>query len=390
MYYTTTYDPRTGLNVIALAVAKFNPERFLYAIKYKHCNEAELELMACHVSEYRAKLEAEYTRLLKFSRTFNKQFVTENNKCFDSAITLLRKMKAGMSEVKKIFKKFCPRARREDVRHAIGNMPVSAYEYSYISSSTYPLPLFKFDTYPPCVSGLYNEIEKFFILFAQCIALCKRVLAEEERIRKDKKYCYHLFQEFKNKVLRDIGGLIPIFNKDSKELSEEFNSAIASRNRYDNDEAWAPVGFHNYIINEAIGLVIRQLIDEESETGLNKKEILLFGKDKEKVERIKYVISIFDDLVPDGYNGQKLPAKMVQMFLQYFGIEKGLEKEAVKYFFEKYMENPLHTYESVSYQAVHGHKEEVEKDRKGEYKLFVVNLKKRFCSIQPLEKASNF
>ena len=100
----------------------------------------------------------------------------------------------------------------------------------------------------------------------------------------------------------------------------------------------------------------------------------MFGNDKEKVERVKHVISIFDDLVPDGYNKKKLPAKTVQMFLQHFGVRKGLEKEAVKYFFEKYMENPLAKYESVSYQAVSNYKEEVEKDRQGEFKAFVEKL----------------
>ena len=391
MYYTTEiYDPKTGLDVIAVAIAKFNPERFLFAIEHKNCDETEMELMARQVAEYRAKLEAEYTRLLKFSKTFNKEFVTENNKCFDIALALLRKMRAGMSETKKIFMKFCPRARKEDIRHVIGNMPVSAYDYSYISANIYPLPLFQFDTYPPCVSSLYNEIEKFFILFAQCIGLCKRVLAEEEKIRKDKEYCFYLFQDFKRKVLHEIAGMISIFNKDSRELSEEANSAIASRNRYDNDEAWSPFGFHKFRKEEVKLLVIRQVLDEESETGLSKKEILLFGNDKDKVERIRDIIYNFDNLVHNEYKGQKLPAKMVQMFLQYVGIGKGLESKAVEYFFEKYIENPLHSYERVTYQAVNGYKAEVENDRNGEYKSFVESLQTRFCVIQPYENASSF
>ena len=104
MYFTPEiYDPKTGLDVIALAVAKFNPERFLFAIEYKNCDETEMELMARQVAEYRAKLETEYTRLVSFSKTFNKEFVTENNKCFDIALALLRKMRAGMSQTKKIF-----------------------------------------------------------------------------------------------------------------------------------------------------------------------------------------------------------------------------------------------------------------------------------------------
>ena len=67
MYFTPEiYDPKTGLDVIDVAIAKFNPERFLYALEYKNCDETEMELMARHVAEYRAKHETEYTRLLKF------------------------------------------------------------------------------------------------------------------------------------------------------------------------------------------------------------------------------------------------------------------------------------------------------------------------------------
>ena len=216
------------------------------------------------------------------------------------------------------------------------------------------------------------------------------MLAEEEKIRKDKEYCFYLFKEFKRKVLHEIAGMISIFNKDSKELSEEANSAIASRNRYDNDEAWSPFGFHKYPKKEVKFLVIRQVIDEESETGLSKKEILLFGNDKDKVERIRDIIYNFDDLVPNNYSGSKLPAKMVQMFLQYVGIGKGLEKDAVEYFFETYMENPSHSYERVSYQAVNGYKAEVENDRNGEYKSFVKSLQTRFCMITSYENASSF
>ena len=81
---------------------------------------------------------------------------------------------------------------------------------------------------------------------------------------------------------------------------------------------------------------------------------------------------------------------MVQMFLQYVGIGKGLEKDTVEYFFETYMENPSHSYERVSYQAVNGYKAKIENDRNGEYKSFVESLQTRFCIIQPYEKASNF
>ena len=60
MYYKATiYDPEDGFDQILAAVSKFNAERFLYAIRYKNCDERQLERMAVEVTSYRQKLEVE-------------------------------------------------------------------------------------------------------------------------------------------------------------------------------------------------------------------------------------------------------------------------------------------------------------------------------------------
>ena len=83
MYYTAQiYDPTIGLDQIFAAASKFNTERFLYALQYKNWDEKSLELMGNEVATYRMKLEVEYGRLVEFSKVFNKEFVTMNNKCF--------------------------------------------------------------------------------------------------------------------------------------------------------------------------------------------------------------------------------------------------------------------------------------------------------------------
>ena len=391
MYYTANiYDPVKGLDQILQAISKFNAERFLYALKYKNWNERKFELKSIEVATYRRKLEVEYDRLVEFSKVFNKEFATMNNKCFSSALIMLNKLRSGISETKKIFTMFCPRAHQESLLQEILNKPVSAYDYAYISADIYQLPIFKFEEYPACVSGLYNEMEKFFLVLIRCIQLCKQVLDEEKKIKSDHKYCKYLFEQFKEMVMREIADIIMMIPRDSNELSEENNPAIASRSHYENDEAWAPVGFHNYSRTEVKQLVIKQVLDNESASDLTRMEMLLFGNDEAKVHKYRHIIRNFDELIPDNYHRKNLPAKYIQMFFQFVGIPYGLESDAVAYFNDMYLSSPTHKYTTVSYQAENGYKKEVLEDKDGAYKAFTSNIKQRFYTVMPLQKAANF
>lgn len=391
MYYTATiYDPEKGIDQILLAASKFNAERFLYALEYKNWDERRMEVMAGEVAAYRTKLENEYDRLVEFSKVFNKEFATMNNKCFSSALTMLRKLRSGISETKRIFTKFCPRARREVICQTIADKPVSAYDYAYISADTYQLPLFRFEGYPACVSRLYNEMEKFFLLLVRCIQLCKQVLSDEKEIRGDNKYCKYLFEEFKNKVLSEIADIIMMIPRNSDYLSEENNPAIASRNNYENDEAWAPAGFHNHSKTEVKQLIIKQVLDEEDGSDLTRLEKLLFENDERKVRKYRHIIRHFDELIPESYRRKKLPAKYIQMFFQFVGIPYKLESDAVDYFNEMYLSSSSHKFTTVSYQAINGYKKEVLEDKDGSYKAFTNSLKQRFFASVTLQKAANF
>lgn len=391
MYYTAKiYDPAIGLDQIFAAASKFNKERFLYALQYKNWDEKNLELMGNEVATYRMKLEAEYGRLVEFSKVFNKEFVTMNNKCFSSALTILNKLRSGISETKKIFTKFCPRAHKENILQAITNKPVSAYEYAYISSDTYELNLFEFDGHPSCVSGLYNEMQRFFLVLIRCIQLCKQVLNDENTIKKDNNYCKYLFEEFKNHVLSEIADIIMMIPQDSEFLSAENNSAIASRNLYENDEVWAPIGFHSYSKTEVKHLIIKQVIDEEEGSDLTRIEKLLFGNDESKVHKYRYIIRHFDELIPDTYRRKNIPAKYIQMFFQFVKIPFKLESDAVTYFNEMYLSSAQHKFKTVSYQAVNGYKKEVLEDKDGAYKAFTDRIKQRFFATLTVSKASNF
>lgn len=387
LYTVNLFEQKGGIQAIIEAAEKFNIQRFVYAVHYKHINEPSVEKLGQEVATYRKKMEEEYNRLLKFSATFNKEFVTSDNGCFDTNLTLLRKLRSGISETKRIFSKFCPRARRDSLTMLLCAKPVSAYEYAYISSDEYQLDLFKLEGYPPCVSGLYNEMERFFVVLIRSMQLCQQVLKEECEIRNDHDYCLYLYEQFKEKIQSELGDFLMMFIRNAPEFMEENNTVIACRNHYESDAAWAPFGFHNGTVRDTKHLVAKQLLDDMDGNDLTPTEILLFGKNEKSVHWYRHVISHFDELLPEGYHNKKLPAKMVMMLLTRIGIKYPHEKKALEYFNGIYGNSSFGKYETVSYQAINTYKKEIIKDKDGCYTKFVDHFNDHFHLKNQLPKA---
>ena len=350
-YSTTIYDPRQGMETILTSMSKFEKDRFLYALKYKHYDQNKLELMAQQVADYRKKLEEEHKRLLEFAGVFNHRFVTDNNKCFQTALMLLNKLRSGISEVKRIYLMFCPRWNRKNFPNpSINNQIRSVFDYSIFSIDSIQYSLFELDEYPPCVQGLYNELSKFFSQLNLSLLLCISVLEDEEKIRKDQKYCNFLYEEFKEKVIKEMMDVIMLLPMEAEIFQEEHNPAIASLKKYSDTEAWAPHGFHNYSKKDVRNLVIKEVQEAEKNGNISKEQIALFGNNSERIAKIDNIILHFDDLMPDGFKREKLNAETIAMFMRWCGVTK--EKHFIAYFNKVYKRNPSRQYETVKEGAV--------------------------------------
>ena len=190
--------------------------------------------------------------------------------------------------------------------------------------------------------------------------------------------------------MREIDDFRKLFSRNSVYLTAENCPAIDSRNRYDSDEAWASAGFHSFSQKEVKYLIISQVLDEEEESDITRKERLLFGDDVSKVHKNRYIIQHFDELIPDTYHRKHLPAKYILMFFHFIGIQDGKMSDAVNYFNEVYISSPTHHFETVTYQAVNVYKKEVLQDKDGAYKAFAESLKQHFFANLTLQNASNF
>lgn len=378
MYYSSKItDPSQGIDSIIKAASKFNANSFLYALLYKNWDEEKITSMCTEVKTQRDRLENEYQNLRQFALTFNKEFATNNNKCFDTALKLLNKLRSGVSETKKLFQRFCPRAHKNKFNTLDKSRTFSAFDYSLISSESYQLTIYKFDGYPECVSNLYFEMEQFFALLLQSINLCKQVIEDENTIRKDKIYCKTLFDNFREDILSKIGDIVNIIKIDSEVFSEKNNLAIASMSQFADIETWAQHGFHNYDKKDVKILAIKQFIEQNNEYDLTLIEKALFGNDVKKVHAIREIIQDFDSFLPDSYSREKLPADYIRKFFIYIGVKN--QKLATEYFNQVYKSSPNKKHEVVKYGAINGHSSKVLKNE-NEYSSFVFALNSRFES----------
>ena len=235
--------------------------------------------------------------------------------------------------------------------------------------------------------ALYREMEKFFITLVKCLQLCLQVIKDERIIKADNEYCAILLEQFKEKIASEIYDILVVIPRDSEFFSEEKNPAIASRNRYATDKAWASEGFHNHTIADMKFLVIKQMLEQGEDNDLTNEEMLLFGNDKEQVHRYRNIIQHFDELLPPDYKRKHLPAKFIQMFFQFVKIPDRMEKRAAGYFNSMYSESIHNKLYTVDYTSINGYKKEVIEDRNGEYKDFVRRLQARFFITEPQQTA---
>lgn len=106
--------------------------------------------------------------------------------------------------------------------------------------------------------------------------------------------------------------------------------------------------------------VERMVLKEADEMGMlygiSAMEGYLFGKDVERVMKVRYVIDHFDELLEGSdANRKKLPSRCVAWFMGWCKISgEKTEKDFVKYFMERYRQTGSHGV--VTYKAVNAAK----------------------------------
>lgn len=352
MLYSTIVDKNEqGLLMIIEAAEKFEQGKYLNAIYDCHLNKEDIMGVTEYVKEYKAKLSREHLALAKFALTFNKEYSTENNKCFDAAEKLFCKIRSTICGSKRIYKKFCRTVRKSTPSIE----PPSVFKRSGLVNNYHSGLLFGMDTYDDCVQNLYEQLEEFFNELVKCLALCHMIITEENTIRHTPERCMGIYRDCYEKMVHNSRMMVRMF-KESKMLP---NSEMEERRKNARSlQDFVCSNYHMYDPSQfQMHVVVSELKKGDDMTDVEK---ILFGADNTSTaEKARLVMLHFDELENDAHKGKhkmKHSAYCVASFMLWCGVGM-TQDDKVKMFVEDYFNATYKgTYPPVKTNAVNNAK----------------------------------
>lgn len=372
MRYTTIVDKSEyTLNLIIEKAEEFDEERVLNGLELRNYSVDEVQMMTSHVREYHAKLQKEIIALLKFSQDFNKQYATDNNKCFDTASKLFNRIRSSISGTKNLYKKFCPKIRRQGpVKNGVEQRP-SVFTHSLLSVGTFPSSLFGKEGYHECVDELCKEMEGFFKDLVTGLKLCRDVMQQEKEIRGDYPTVLDIYESSCQKVVNESRGLMQLLERSQDVKMDEMTQKKSCAKSL---QSFVCESFHTVDKSQFQMHAVMDAISKGKRNGLTEIESLLWNGNQEFVGKVRLAISRFDRMTPKGQKDRvsgmcKLSAKYVAMLMQWCGITgTGKEKQFVEEYFNKTYQGE---YKCLGSSSVNSAKNKYTKE---EYDCFCENL----------------
>lgn len=302
MQYTTIVEHSDdGLNLIYNKAVAFDRESVLEGILVRKYDVYDIEQMIADVQEFHAKLKREINSVVKFAGTFNKQFATDNNKCFEIAERLFRKIRSSVSGTKKIYRKFC-KTMRKKYPGIDGNIKASVFTHSVLASGSFNRDLFGEEAYPKVVKTLCNELESFFSDLAQIIMICKEVSDEEQRILNNPNNLTDLYQSDCNLTRGMHQGVVSMMKDNNVMPSLD---PMTKHKKNHSLQVFLRETFHKFNRKEFTMHIVNEELENGRKNGLDDDEALYWADHHEIVPQIRLVIKHFDELEPKGRKDNK-------------------------------------------------------------------------------------
>ena len=331
-YYNTIVDHNedTLMMLIDYAQGGIELPNVLEAISMKQMSDLEVRQLTIEIRMKKDLMNREALALADFSENFNKRYATDNNKCFEVAERLFGKIRSTIAGYKKVVKTFCPRSGHKKKSSTF--VRPSAFIHSVIFNRHWYGDFFP-ELYPDAAYPLYLELTDFFALATVTLALCHRVIMEEDRIRKN----YFLLKRIYDDSCRELmssSRLLTVKVTESELMERRKNAKSLQEFIQEN--------FHKFTRAELAQFVVLEAIRQGNSHGLTEEETLIWGENYEKALAFRDVVSRLDTLGlmtkktnKVGKAGQYDTVELVYM-LKWGCVEKSKEKRLYKYIEDNY------------------------------------------------------
>lgn len=217
LYSSIVQRDETGLNSIYEKAREFEMENAMEAIIACNFKPRKVEKVLSLVRIYQNTLNIESSELVEFSEHFIEQYATDNNKCFEIALQLVKKIGKTITGSMKLFRQFCPVVKRKLKGHNI----VPTLDYTKLTQRLYYSDFFGFEVYEERVKTLLQEMAAFFYHLVATMAVCKDMIRKEEEVRGDYVRLKEIFERSCDEVLRSVNVVNATFKNAQLVTKEE-------------------------------------------------------------------------------------------------------------------------------------------------------------------------
>jgi len=368
MQYSTKIDKTCEtLFDVAQLVSRLEEERVLAAVLNKRLTHDDIVDYTLRLREKRTRQQLEIESLRKFSRSFNREYATNHNNCFSTAIRLFGIIRSNMSETFKLFKKFCPTVMTPGpIVDGVVQRP-GVIDHTMLNTSIPFTPqMFGMEGCEPCVQEFIDELKKFFRDVESALVMCEEVISEESLIKKDTARCLQLYETCCNDVLKNSYEFIEYFGEQGFAREDRISSDM---HKLPTLQDFASTHFHMHNKNEFQIHVLHQAYSEGKANELTDIETFLWPANHEMALKARVVLEHIDELLPRGRQigdtgRYRINGKHVAVFMKWCEI-KDTKKE--KHFVEKYFNQHYHgAYETIASTTVNTAKNKLLYDEVGE------------------------
>lgn len=283
--------------------------RLFYLLQSNRLDYDEIDRWANRIARATSALESEYNSFERYSKIHNKIYATEYNDCFGDGKGLMRKLRKHVNRVNSVMRRTCPKNHPtsfECKRYRVAQR--SIYDASVLNKdSNYIKDVFGVDEIPDVVKGLYTELLRFFEAQRKCFQLFLDVVNVERKIRKDPQWAKIILDDYRERVLYSLKGLLPIYKEPSNiELLKNSTPLYAEYVKTKPFGVFAAAHFHKEKPEVMNRICLIDFLDNKAE--FTPEELLLFHDNIEHIKNVKKVIANIDKLFYDK-TAKKIPGQ---------------------------------------------------------------------------------
>lgn len=289
-----------GLQTLYDTTQGATDERFVAGIQCKRTKIADILKLTNRLRDSRGVLESELLRLADFANAFNKLYATKNNKWFNTAEIMLKKIQSHYLRWREILKFTSPKKSRKKRKP---KKEETIYETtSFNRNRPIQSDAFGMSSYDYQVGELKNELRLFLGDMVKGIKLCQAMLNEEDKIKHDPEWIKEIYEDCYNMVVAKNRETIDWLH--SMGLAHEDNPLYQLMIKYNDKEKFIEEQFHEHTDTRFSDFVIADVIMTLMNNNINATEQQLWGKDYEKIKMVRFAIDNFNLLVtPHGRKG---------------------------------------------------------------------------------------